>query len=106
MRKRKRTLQVYLNEKEYEKLDYICALSGLTRSAAIRKMILEREIKQRPNSDFISLNEEIYRIGINVNQIALKANQLHITNDDLAEAKALMKKIIKTLDDWRKFWVW
>ena len=106
MRKRKRTLQVYLNEKEYEQLDYICALSGLTRSSAIRKMILEREIKQRPNSDFMSLNQEIYRIGINVNQIALKANQLHITNEDLAEAKAIMKKIIKTLDDWRRFWAW
>ena len=88
MRKRKRTLQVYLNEKEYEKLDYICALSGLTRSSAIRKMILEREIKQRPNADFMSLN------------------QLHITNEDLTEAKALMKKIIKTLDDWRRFWAW
>lgn len=106
MRTRKRTLQVYLNETEYEKLNALCKTSGLPRSTVIRKLITGTEIKQRVNADFMSLQHEIYRIGINLNQIAIKANQMQLNSADLQEANALMKQIERTLADWRRYWAW
>ena len=93
MRTRKRAVQVYLNEKEYEKLEQLSRFSNINHSTVIRKLITGQEIRERPNMDFLSLVTEISAIGNNLNQIARRANQMQVTTADLKEAKLLMREI-------------
>ena len=93
MRTRKRAVQVYLNEKEYEKLEQLSRFSGNSHSAVIRKLITGKEIRQRPDLNFRALAMEISAIGNNLNQIARRANQMQVTTADLKEAKLLMREI-------------
>ncbi len=90
MRTRKRAVQVYLNEKEHEKLEQLSRFSGNSHSAVIRKLITGKEIRQRPDLNFRALAMEISAIGNNLNQIARRANQMQVTTADLKEAKLLM----------------
>ncbi len=93
MRTRNRAVQVYLNEKEYEKLEQLSRFSGNSHSAVIRKLITGKEIRQRPDLNFRALAMEISAIGNNLNQIARRANQMQVTTADLKEAKLLMREI-------------
>ena len=93
MRTRKRAVQVYLNEKEYEKLEQLSRFSGNSHSAVIRKLITGKEIRQRPDLNFLALAMEISAIGNNLNQIACRANQMQVTTADLKEAKLLLREI-------------
>ena len=93
MRTRNRAVQVYLNEKEYEKLEQLSRFSGITHSTVIRKLITGKEIRQRPDLDFRALAYEISAIGNNLNQIARRANQMQLNTADLKEARALMREI-------------
>ena len=93
MRTRNRAVQVYLNEKEYEKLEQLSQFSGITHSTVIRKLITGKEIRQRPDLDFRALAYEISAIGNNLNQIARRANQMQLNTADLKEARALMREI-------------
>ncbi len=104
MRTRKRILQVYLNEEEYNKLAKICESSNLPRSTVIRKMILGHTIRLRPNMDFAKLHAEIGSIGININQIARKANQMHLAGDDLKQVKSMLAAVLDELERWRQVW--
>ena len=63
MRTRKRAVQVYLNEKEYEKLEQLSRFSNINHSTVIRKLITGQEIRERPNMDFLSLVTEISHLG-------------------------------------------
>ena len=93
MRTRSRAVQVYLNEKEYEKLERLSEFSNINHSTVIRKLIMGKEIRERPNMDFLSLATEVNWLGTNLNQIAHRANLMHLTSDDLTEAKEILKDV-------------
>ena len=94
----------YLNEEEYNKLAKICESSNLPRSTVIRKMILGHTIRLRPNMDFAKLHAAIGSIGININQIARKTNQMHLTGNDLKQVKSMLAAVLRELDRWRQVW--
>lgn len=93
MRTRNRAVQVYLNETEYEKLERLSQFSNINHSTVIRKLIMGKEIRERPNMDFLSLATEVNWLGTNLNQIAHRANLMHLTSDDLTEAKEILKAV-------------
>ena len=93
MRTRNRAVQVYLNEKEYEKLEQLSRFSNINHSTVIRKLITGQEIRERPNMDFLSLVTEINHLGTNLNQIAYRANRMELTSEDLTEAKKILKDV-------------
>ena len=93
MRTRKRAVQVYLNEKEYEKLEQLSRFSNINHSTVIRKLITGQEIRERPTMDFLSLVTEISHLGTNLNQIAYRANRMELTGEDLTEAKKILKDV-------------
>ena len=84
MRTRKRAVQVYLNEKEYEKLEQLSRFSNINHSTVIRKLITGQEIRERPNMDFLSLVTEISHLG---------TNRMELTSEDLTEAKNILKDV-------------
>ena len=74
MRERNIEFHLRLNDIENEKLEYLAVQSKLSKSDIIRKLILENEIKEKPDKEFYKVMNELSKIGINLNQIATKVN--------------------------------
>ena len=105
MRTRNIPIQVMLNEEEFRKLDSLSHASGLSFSAIFRKFIMTREIRERPNADFLTLVRAFDKIGSNINQIARKANTDDIvTKADPGEVKKHLRNMQREMNDWKKTW--
>lgn len=79
MRERNLEFHIRLNDIEYDKLEEMSLKSKMTKSDVIRKLILEKEIKEKPGYEFYEVMKELSKIGVNLNQIAYRANK----NDDI-----------------------
>lgn len=82
MRKRNIHIQLWLNEKEFKKLDQNVHLSGLTREAYLRQLILGYAPKPSPPPDFHQFMEEMHRVGNALTAIALQAHEQNIIDAD------------------------
>lgn len=91
-------LSVRMSARERIKLDSLCEASGLTASAAVRKLIAGAEIQENKAKDMKSLYQEINRIGNNINQIARSVNAGIASREDAAEAVFLMKKVYELME--------
>lgn len=92
MRTRDIKKQIWLNEEEKERLKQNATKTGLTESAYIRNLIMGHKPKEQPKS----MNEvisELRAIGINMNQIARKANILNVID------APFYKKVYKKWND-------
>ncbi len=93
MRNRKKILFVYLSQMEEQQLNKALDATGLTASAYIRKLIMQREIRPRPPDEYAKLLRELSAIGNNINQLAYKANGLGIIR--LAEVRRMREALEK-----------
>ena len=91
MRNRKKILFVYLSQMEEQQLNKALDATGLTASAYIRKLIMQREIRPRPPDEYAKLLRELSAIGNNINQLAYKANGLGIIH--LAEVRRMREAL-------------
>lgn len=76
------------SRKEHETLCKKANQCGLSKSAYLRRLILDQPIKARPPEAIHELYVEINRIGTNINQIARACNA-GITDSDSAVSQAL-----------------
>ena len=76
MRERNIEFHLRLNDIENDKLGELAMQSKLSKSDIIRKLILENEIKEKPDKEFYKVMNELSKIGINLNQIATKLNSI------------------------------
>ena len=83
-------LSVRLKPDDQRKLEALCEISGLP---VVRKLISGAEIKPRRPMELKELYLAVNRIGVNVNQIARKANAGFATRSDMRELLFLMRKI-------------
>jgi hypothetical protein len=88
MRKRNIRIQVRLNDIEYEKLLDDIAVSKTNISDYIRKLILGKEIKEKPDREFYKIMKQLSKIGVNLNQIAHKANSTNVIDKDYYNQEA------------------
>lgn len=93
MRNRKKILFVYLSQTEEQQLNKVLDATGLTASAYIRKLIMQREIQPRPPDEYAKLLRELSAIGNNINQLAYKANGLGVIH--LAEVRRMREAFEK-----------
>ena len=106
MRERNNEFHIRLNDEEYRKLDWLSHTSGTSFNQVIRKLIMGREIRQRPNADFAALVCSIDRLGNNVNQIAKKANTNNaVSYADMKEVTAIMRGVRLEIDRWKEQWL-
>ena len=91
-------LSVRLSKQESQKLDSLCKASGLTASAAVRKLIAGAKIQENKAKDMKPLYQEINRIGNNINQIARSVNAGIASREDAAYAVFLMKKVYELME--------
>lgn len=76
------------SRQEYDTLCTKAKKCGLSRSAYLRRLIMDQPVKARPPEAIRDLYVEINRIGVNINQIAHNANA-GLTHPDSAAAQAL-----------------
>jgi hypothetical protein len=69
LRTRKVHVQFWLNEKEAEKFAAKVKRSGLTRSAYLRKIMDDSEIREAPPVDLPRMVMEVRRVGITLNEL-------------------------------------
>ena len=75
MRERLLEFHIRLNDIENDKLEEMSLKSKKTKSEVIRNLILEKEIKEKPDYEFYKVMNQLSKIGVNLNQIAYKANK-------------------------------
>lgn len=94
MRKRGLRIDVMLNEIEYKKLMDDVEREKTSYSDYVRKLIMKAELKEKPDYEFYNVMKELTKIGINLNQLAKKANTLNFIDKDEYKKQA---------DDWKNF---
>lgn len=93
MRERNHYIGFWLDDKEYDHLNQICAASDLSVSALVRKLIAGTQLRPRPPDQYVALLRELSAIGNNVNQIAYWANaQKSIREAEIVDAAVLARR--------------
>ena len=93
MRGRKHFIGAWLDDKEYNHLNQLCATSGLSASAVLRQILSGTQRHPRPPDQYTDLLRELSAIGNNVNQIAYWANATRsIREPEIIEAAALARE--------------
>jgi len=100
MRKRNVHIQFWLNRKEAEELDKKVKRSGLSRESYLRHLVNGVVPQDEPPRDYYAMMNQLHRIGINLNQIAFKANALNVIDaDEYAKAYAEYEKTVKEITE-------
>lgn len=94
MRKRNIRKDIMLNEIENEKLIAECKKANLSYGEYFRKLLMGKEIKEKPGREFYELMKQLSKIGVNLNQIAYKANSTNKIDKDFYKKEA---------EEWHKF---
>ena len=94
MRKRNIRKDIMLNEIENDKLIADCQKSNLSYGEYFRKLLMEKEIKEKPGIEFYEIMKQLSKIGVNINQIAHKANSTNNIDKDFYK---------KESEEWHSF---
>ena len=97
-RKRTNPVQFYLDDDEQYILDEKFRVSGMkSKSAFLRKLILDGYVYDVDYSYLINYNTVLGRISSNLNQIAKRVNSTgNIDQEDIDEVKELMNEVWRT----------
>ena len=100
LRRRPNQILLFLNDKELQILNQRVAKTGLTRSAYLRRLIMDKPPKELPPMDFYDVLRELRQLNVNMNQIALKAHTLDMIDspfyrDCHKELQSVVGKIIR-----------
>ncbi len=77
-RKRNNRVQVRLDNKEHQAFLKAVKRSRLSQEVYLRHLINGVVPQDAPPPDYFSMMQQLYRIGINLNQISLKAHTLNV----------------------------
>ena len=80
MRKRDIKKQVWLNENENKILKENAKKCGLSESSYLRNLIIGYKPKEQPTEKMFEIINQLKYVGINLNQIARKANSLGLVD--------------------------
>lgn len=93
-----RHVQVWLTDEQFEKLNRDYKACGFRhREAYLRQLIAGAQPRAAPPLEYGKLMEALYRIGNNMNQIAVKAHTLHII--DAKHYDETYRQLLKTVQE-------
>ena len=78
MLKRNMKITFRLNESEHKKFKTRVKKSGLSQEEYMRQLINDLVPMDAPPLDYFAMMRELHYIGVNLNQIAQKANTLNV----------------------------
>ena len=77
-----------LSDEEYAKLKSDVSRAKISQAEYIRRLILNKRIREKPDDRFYEVMFQLTHIGNNLNQIAHKANYLNEIDKDYYEKEA------------------
>lgn len=91
-------MSIRINQSESDKLAKDISRTKLTKSEYIRKLIMNVNIKEKPDRDFFIILRNISNIASNMNQIAVVANSkgfidVDAYNNNVNELREIEKKL-------------
>ena len=97
MLKRNRKVTFRLNEGEWRQLKGHVQKAGLSQEAYLRLLISGQRPKELPPIEYHALLRQLYSIGVNMNQIAARANRtgFFLAEEYNENAKALRNAILE-----------
>ena len=100
MRTRGKNLHLRMTEQEHKQLMTKCKKCGLKPQTYILKLRQDVQPKELPNKDFFDVLTSLRRIGINLRQLAIKANTAGVIDTkNYWENVAELDKVISDLKD-------
>ena len=87
-----------LNAAEAHQLKTDAARCGFSRSAYLRRLIMQMPVKERPTAQIGKLYEAVNRIGNNINQIARSVNEGIASPETAAQAVFLLRKVYDLME--------
>ncbi|MCO7122445.1 MobC family plasmid mobilization relaxosome protein [Ihubacter massiliensis] len=97
MSKRKRTVQIKFRVTEEERAlieEKMKLIPTRNMAAYLRKMAIDGYVIQVDHSDIKAMTAEIQKIGVNINQIARRANATgNVYQEDIEEIKGVLSEI-------------
>jgi len=90
MNKRKIKKQFWFNSEEEKRIKKLAKETKLTEADVIRNLIMETELKEKPDDEFYKVMKVLYGIGNNLNQLTRRAN-INGFIDELEYKKEKMK---------------
>ena len=97
MENRKRTMQIKFRVTEEERTlieEKMKQVPTSNMEAYLRKMAIDGYVIQIDHSDIKNVTAELQKIGININQIARRANATgNVYQEDIEEIKGALKEI-------------
>ena len=97
MSNRKRTVQIKFRVTEEERAlieEKMKLIPTRNMAAYLRKMAIDGYVIQVDHSDIKAMTAEIQKIGVNINQIARRANATgSVYQEDIEEIKGVLKEI-------------
>lgn len=98
-RKRLYRIEIRLNEIENSKLTYDSLTTGISRSELIRNLIINNEVKQKPDRKFYEMLDNLYKIYARLTQIVEFAEKNNYTNyDELKEQENNIKNFVNAIE--------
>ena len=98
MRKRNNMILVRLLPKERKQLEKLAKKEKTTMSDVIRSRIMNTKIVSTPGEFYIELAEKIHPIGVEINDIAHKANVTgHVSSEEIDRIIELEKRLIEIM---------
>lgn len=87
---RTRTVDIHfrMTPSEAKRLDTNVKKTGLNRSEYLRAIVEGKQIHEKPDNAFYDCMDQLRRIGVNLNQIAAKANVLGFVDQPQYEKEA------------------
>ena len=93
MRERMNQIVVMLNDKENNRFKRSVKKAGLTNAQYIRRLIMNRQIKENAPTEYGQMVYHMAKIGNSMNQIAKKVSEANnAAVDDAKQALILMNK--------------
>ena len=87
-RSRNNRIDIMLSDEEYAKLKSDVSRAKISQAEYIRRLILNKRIREKPDDRFYEVMFQLTHIGNNLNQIAHKANYLNEIDKDYYEKEA------------------
>ena len=82
-----------LSVEEKERLEHSARTCGLSKTAYLRRLILEKEVKALPSQEIKALRTEVHKIGVNINQIARSVNAGIARAEDARRGLYLLEQV-------------
>lgn len=82
-------IDIMLNDEEYKKLRNDISKAKISQADYIRKLIMNKKIREKPDDRFYNVMMQLTAIGNNLNQIAYKANYLNEIDKDKYNDEAI-----------------